>query len=84
MSRSSIARALDASGVISGTLGTVVSLIGSLGVIVATFTACPESVGAARCRAAGHNSARLAVYGLTAAGAAGLLMAAGRVVDPEA
>ena len=42
-----------------------------------------SSVGPARCNAAGSNAALIAAYGLTAAGAAGLLVA-GKLTDPEA
>ena len=84
MSRLSIARTLNASGVMGATIGTAVSLIGLLGVIVTTSTACPESIGSARCNSAGFKAAGLAVYGLIGAGAAGGLLMAGRLVDPEA
>ena len=84
MSRLLIARVLNASGVMGATLGTAVSLIGLLGVIVTTSTACPESIGPARCSRAAGNAGLLAVYGLIGAGAAGGLLMAGRLVDPEA
>ena len=84
MSRLLIARALNASGVMGATLGTAVGLLGLLGVIVTTSTACPESIGSARCNSAGFKAAGLAVYGLIGAGAAGGLLMAGRLVDPEA
>lgn len=84
MSRLSIARALIASGVMGAAFATAAGLAGIVGVIVTTPAFCPDSVGPARCDAAGSNAALIAVYGLTAAGAAGLLLAAGQVVDPEA
>jgi len=84
MSRLLIARALTASGVMGATVATVAGLAGIIGVISTTPALCPDSVSPARCAAAGENAALIAAYGLTAAGAAGLLMAAGRVVDPEA
>ena len=84
MSRFTIARALNASGVMGATLATAVSLIGLLGVIVTTSTACPESIGPARCSRAAGNAGLLAVYGLIGAGAAGGLLMAGRLVNPEA
>ena len=84
MSRLTIARVLNASGVMGATLGTAVSLIGLVGVIVTTSTACPESIGPARCNSAGFKAAGLAVYGLIGAGAAGGLLMAGRLTEPEA
>ena len=83
MSRLSIARALNASGVMGATIGTAVSLIGLLGVIVTT-TACPESIGPARCSRAAGNAGLLGVYGLIGAGCAGGLLMAGKLTDPEA
>ena len=84
MSRLTIARPLNASGVMGATLATAISLLGLLGVIVTTSTACPESIGPARCSRAAGNAGLLAVYGLIGAGAAGGLLMAGRLVDPEA
>ena len=84
MSRLVIARALSASGVMGATVGVAVSLAGILGVIVTTSTACPESVGAARCSAAGYKAAGLAAYGFIGAGLAGSLLIAGKLTDPEA
>lgn len=84
MSRLVIARALSASGVMGATLATAASLAGIIGVISTSPAFCPHSVGPARCSATGSKAALIAAYGLTAAGAAGLLLAAGRVVDPEA
>ena len=84
MSRLTIARALNASGVMGATVGVAVSLAGILGVIATTSTACPESVGLSRCRTAGHKAAGLAVYGFIGAGLAGSLLIAGKLTDPEA
>ena len=84
MSRLTIARTLNASGVMGATLATAVSLLGLLGVIVTTSTACPESIGPARCSRAAGNAGLLAVYGLIGAGAAGGLLMAGKLTDPEA
>ena len=84
MNRTSLARALNASGVMGATFATAASLAGIIGVIVNTTAFCPHSVGPARCNAAGSNAALIAAYGLSAAGAAGLLMAAGKLADPEA
>ena len=84
MSRLSIARTLNGFGVMSATVGTAVSLLGLLGVIVTTSASCPESIGPARCNSAGFKAANLAAYGLIGAGAAGGLLMAGRLVDPEA
>ena len=84
MSRLSIARTLNAFGVMGATFATAGSLAGIIGVISTTPALCPDSVSPARCAVAGRNAALIAAYGLTAAGAAGLLLAAGRVVDPEA
>jgi len=67
-----------------GTFASAASLLGIIGVIVNTPTFCPESVSSARCSAAGSKAALIAAYGLTAAGAAGLLLVAGQAVDPEA
>lgn len=83
MSRLTIARALNASGVMAATLGIVVSYAGILGVTVATV-ACPESLSAARCSRAAGNGGLLAVYGLIGAGCAGGLLMAGKLTDPEA
>ena len=82
--KTSIARGLTGAGIIGGTCAAALSLIGWLGIVASSGHICPASVGAVRCRDAASHSAMLAVYGLTAAGAAGLLVAAGRVVDPEA
>jgi len=84
MSRLIIGRALSVSGVMAGTLATVTSLAGIVSVIVTTSTFCPESISSARCSAASSKAALIAAYGLTAAGAAGLLLVAGRAVSPEA
>ena len=83
MSRFSIARALNASGVMAATLGIAVSYAGILGVTVATV-ACPESLPAARCSRAAGNAGLLGVYGLIGAGCAGCLLMAGKLTDPEA
>jgi len=83
MSRLFVARALSVSGVMAGTVATVVSLAGIVGVIVTAPTFCPESISSARCSAAGSKAALIAAYGLTAAGAAGLLLVAGRAVSTE-
>lgn len=83
MSRLTIARVLSASGVMGATLATVASLAGIIGVVSTSPAFCPHSVGPARCSATGSKAALIAAYGLTAAGAAGLLLVAGRVVDPE-
>ena len=84
MSRLLIARALNASGVMGATVGVAVSLAGILGVVVTTSTTCPESIGPARCNAAGFKAANLAAYGFIGAGAAGGLLMAGKLTDPEA
>jgi len=89
MSRLTIARALTgaglgASGVMAGTIAGHLSLLGILGVIVTTPSFCPESIGSARCNSAGFKAAGLAVYGLIGAGAAGGLLMAGKLTDPEA
>lgn len=84
MSRLTIARALNASGIIGATYATVLSLAGIVGVVSTTPLFCPHSVGPARCSATGSKAALLAAYGLTAAGAAGLLLVAGKLTDPEA
>lgn len=78
------AGALVPSGLALSIVSTGLSLAGIVGVIVTTPTFCPESVGSARCRAAGHNGAMLAAYGLVAAGVGGVIFTAGRLADPEA
>ena len=83
MSRLTIARVLNASGVMAATLGVAVSYAGILGVTVATV-ACPESLPAARCSRAAGNAGLLGVYGLIGAGCAGGLLMAGKLTDPEA
>ena len=84
MSRLSIARALNSGAVMSATVGVAVSLLGIIGVIVTTSAACPESIGPARCSRAAGKAGLLGVYGLIGAGAAGGLLMAGHLVDPEA
>jgi len=84
MSRLFVSRALSASGVMGATVATLASLAGIIGVIATTPTLCPESVSAARCSAAGFKAANLAAFGLIAAGAAGGLLMAGQLTDPEA
>tara|TARA_Y100000592_G_scaffold61505_1_gene96072 strand:- start:211 stop:465 length:255 start_codon:yes stop_codon:yes gene_type:complete len=84
MSRLLIARTLNASGVMGATVGVAVSLAGIIGVVVTTPTACPESIGPARCNAAAFKAANLAAFGLIGAGVAGGLLMAGKLTDPEA
>ena len=84
MSRLDIARALNAGGVMAGTVAAHLSLLGVLGVIVTTPTLCPESMGATRCSAASSKAAGLAAYGFIGAGLAGCLMIAGKLTDAEA
>lgn len=84
MNRFAVARVLSASGVMGATLATVASLVGTIGVISTAPAFCPHSVGPARCSAAGSKAALIAAYGLTAAGAASLLLVAGKLADPEA
>lgn len=84
MSRLTIARALNASGVMGATIATAVSLAGIVGVISTSPAFCPHRIGAARCSSAGSKAAGLAVYGLIGAGAAGCLLMAGKVTSPEA
>ena len=84
MSRLSIARGLCNAGTAGALVASFVSLIGIVGVIVNTSSFCPESVGPARCRAAGSKAANLAVMSLIATGAAGAVMLAGQAIDPEA
>ena len=84
MNLSTVARVLHASGVMGATIGTVVSLAGIVGVVATTATACPDSIGPARCNAAAFKAANLAAFGLVGAGAAGGLLMAGKLADPEA
>lgn len=66
------------------TLATVASVGGLVGVLASTPTFCPSSVGPAGCRASASKFAMIAAYGLTAAGASGLVLAAGKLASPEA
>jgi hypothetical protein len=84
MSRLFIARVLNASGVMGATLGVAVAYAGILGVVVSTPTFCAERIGPARCNAAAYKAANLAALGLVSAGAAGGLLMAGKLTDPEA
>lgn len=84
MSRLFLSRALSASGVMGATLAIVASYAGIVGVVISTPQFCPESLSAARCRAAGSKAALIAAYGLIGAGAAGGLLMAGQLTDPEA
>ena len=84
MSRFVIARALSGAGVVGATVATVASLAGIIGLISTTPALCPQSVGPARCSAAGSKAALISAYGLTAAGCAGVLLLAGQAIDPEA
>ena len=68
-------------------LASFVSLFGIIGVIIATPSFCPDSLGADRCRNVARNGAGLAAYGLVAAGAFSVLAVGGRLAidsDPEA
>ena len=84
MNRTIIARFLNASGVMGATFATAVSLAGIVGVVATTPTACPDRIGPARCNAAAFKAANLAAFGLVGAGAAGGLLMAGKLADPEA
>ena len=84
MSRLLIARTLNASGVMGATVGVAVSLAGIVGVVATTAGPCPDRIGAARCNAAAFKAANLAAFGLVGAGAAGGLLMAGKLTDPEA
>ena len=84
MNLTTAARALNASGVMGATLATAASLVGIIGVVVNAPAFCPHSVGPARCNAAAFKAANLAAFGLVGAGAAGGLLMAGKLVDPEA
>ena len=82
---SSLSSALKGAGVLAGTYGAAASLIGTIGLLVSTPTFCPRHpVDAQLCRNAFKSAANLAVYGLIGAGAAGLMLAASRAIDPEA
>lgn len=80
----SLSFALNGAGVMAGTIGTVTGLAGIVGVIVTTPAFCPESIAPASCRTAASKAAGLATQGVIVAGAAGLMIAGSRVVDPEA
>ena len=83
MNFSTVARVLNASGVMGATIGTAVSLAGIVGVVATTPAACPERIGQARCNAAAFKAANLQ-FGLVGAGCAGGLLMAGKIADPEA
>ncbi len=84
MNPTTIARVLNASGVMGLTFATAASLAAIVGVIVTTPTLCPESIAPASCRTAASKAAGLATQGVIVAGAAGLMIAGSRVIDPEA
>ena len=84
MNLSTVARILNASGVMGATLSTAVSLAGIVGVVATTAGPCPDRIGPARCNAAAFKAANLAAFGLVGAGAAGGLLMAGKLADPEA
>jgi len=74
---------IEGAGIIANALGTMIGVLGVLGAVV-NVAACPESVPAVRCSNAAGKSGLLVAYGLTAAGAGGLVILAGRALDPEA
>lgn len=84
MNRTSIAHLLNGFGVMGATFATAASLAGIVGVVVTTAGPCPDSIGPARCNAAAFKAANLAAFGLVGAGAAGGLLMAGKLADPEA
>ena len=84
MNRTTIARTLNGFGVMGATFATAASLAGIVGVVATTATACPDRIGPARCNAAAFKAANLAAFGLVGAGAAGGLLMAGKLADPEA
>ena len=84
MNRTTIAQLLNGFGVMGATFATALSLAGIVGVVVTTAGSCPDSIGPARCNAAAFKAANLAAFGLVGAGAAGGLLMAGRIADPEA
>ena len=84
MSRLLIARAVNAGGIMAGTIAGHLSLLGILGVIVTTPSFCPRHpVDAALCRSTATKAAGLASQGLITAGVAGLMIAGARAIDPE-
>ena len=84
MSRFTIARVLNASGVMGATVSVAVGLAGIVGVVATTAGPCPDRIGAARCNAAAFKAANQAAFGLIGAGVAGGLLMAGKLTDPEA
>ena len=84
MSRLTIARTLSGAGLGATGVSAFVSLFGILGVIVTTSALCPESIGPARCSAAGSKAANLATLSFLACGLASGVAVAGRALDPEA
>ena len=84
MSRLLIARALTGAGLGATGVAAFVSLFGIIGVIATTSAACPESIGSARCSAAGSKAANLAALSFVACGVASGVAVAGRALDPEA
>jgi hypothetical protein len=84
MSRLLIARALTGAGLGASGVAAFVSLFGIIGVIVTASAACPESIGPARCSAAGSKAANLAALSFVACGLASGVAVVGRALDPEA
>jgi hypothetical protein len=84
MSRLLIARALTGAGLGATGVAAFVSLLGIVGVIATTSALCPESIGPARCGAAGSKAANLAALSFVAAGVASAVAVAGQAIDPEA
>ena len=78
MCRLSIARALTGAGL--GATGVAAVVFQILGVIVTTSTARFESIGPARCSAAGSKAANLAALSFVARGVASCVAVAGRAL----
>jgi len=84
MNRSSIARTLTGAGIGATGVASFVSLLGIVGVIAATGTLCPESIGTVRCNAASRQAAGLATSALLAAGLSSAVAVVGVAINPEA
>jgi|TARA_B100000085_G_scaffold106603_1_gene97159 hypothetical protein len=84
MTRLSIARTLTGAGMGATAVSCLVSLIGIVGVAATAGAACPESVGAVRCNAAGRQAAGLAASAFLAAGLSSAVAVAGVALDPDA
>ena len=82
--RSNVSELFRGFAIIAGTYAAVGAIISVIGIAANLPSTCPSGVSAARCRDGLGSSGLLAAYSLAGAGAAGLLIGASRVIDPEA